>query len=87
MKEMLEQWPFLAFLAFLAVVICAGWVLVRRQDRDRRSAHDPLAIHLGEDFVELPSDSSPQEVREILMAMQGRTTGGSWDAKRSPGKE
>lgn len=87
MKELLEQWPFLVFLAFLAVVVCVGYVLARRQDRDRRSAHDPLTIHLGENFVELPSDSSPQEVREVLMVMQGRTSGNSGDAKNSPRKE
>lgn len=87
MRELLEQWPFLVFLAFLTIVAYVGYILVRRQDRDRRSAHDPLTIHLGEDFVELPPDSSPQEVREILMVMQGRTSGNSWDAEHSPRKE
>lgn len=71
MKELLGQLPFLVFLAFLFAVTCAGCVLIRRQDKDRRSANDPLAIHVGDDFVELPADSSPREIQDILMVLRG----------------
>jgi hypothetical protein len=73
MRDLLEQLPFLVFQAFLAVVACVGHVLIRRQDRDRRSLDDPLVLHIGDDFVELPANSSPREIRDILMIMQGHT--------------
>lgn len=73
-KDLMEQVPFLIFLAFVTVVFVTGWVLVRRRDGDRRAPNEPLTLRLGEDFVEVPHGSSPHEVKEILMAMQQRPT-------------